>query len=141
MSVEQNVRVIEEAVQALNARDWEAYGAAFSESLIAHAPGLTGPATGRSARVQYVQGIIQAFPNGVIEITRIFGHGDLLCVELRFEGIHEGSLPGPDGNPVPATQRAVRFPYCLALQYEEGLIVELHEYFDFLLVYTQIGIL
>jgi len=60
MSVEENVKVITEAVQALNARDWEGYGAAFSESLVAYAPGLTEPARGRAARLQYVQGIIQA---------------------------------------------------------------------------------
>ena len=84
MSVENNIEVITEAVKALNVRDWEAYGAAFSESLITHAPGLAEPARGRTARVQWVQSIVQAFPNGVIEITRTFGNGDLLCVELTF---------------------------------------------------------
>ena len=96
MSVEENVKVITEAVQALNARDWEGYGAAFSESLVAYAPGLTEPARERAARLQYVQGIIQAFPDGVIEIARTFGSGDLLGVELTFQGTHEGPIPGPD---------------------------------------------
>ena len=141
MSVEQNVEVITGAVRALNARDWDAYGAAFSESVIVHAPGLTEPATGRAARVQYVQGIIDAFPNGFIEITRTFGRGDLLCVELAFEGTHEGPLPGPDGTLIPPTNRTVQFPYCLVLQWHAGVVVEVHEYFDFLAIFKQLGVL
>ena len=140
MSVENNIEVITEAVKALNVRDWEAYGAAFSESLITHATGLAEPVRGRTARVQWVQSIVQAFPNGVIEIARTFGNGDLLCVELIFQGTHDGPIPGPDGSPVPPTNRIVRFPYCLILQFDAGVVVELHEYFDLLAVYSQIGV-
>ena len=141
MSWEQDERAFDQAVRALNARDWETYGRAFSESLVAHAPGLVEPSKGRDARVKWVQGILEAFPDGRVEKKRSFGQGDWLCMELAFAGTHKGPLLGPGGKAVPATNKKVRFPYCLVLKFEGGEVTELHEYFDQLELLMQVGLM
>ena len=141
MSVEQNERGVDQAVRALNARDWETYAGVFAESLVTHAPGLPEPTKGRDARVKYVQGIVEAFPDGRAEKKRSFGQGDWLCVELMWIGTHKGPLLGPGGKTMPATNKGIRLPYCLVLKFEGGEITELREYFDQLEILTQLGLM
>jgi len=141
MSTEQNERAVDQAVRALNARDWETYGRLWAESLITQAPGLGEPTKGRAARVKWVQGILEAFPDGRIEKKQSFGHGDRFCVELTFAGTHKGPLLGPSGNAVAATGKRVRFPYCLVLKFTGGEVTELHEYFDQAEILMQLGLL
>ncbi len=141
MSVGQGERLVERALQALNDRDWDSYGRVFAEALVTHAPGLPAPTKGRAARVLWVQGIIQAFPDGRVEKKQSFGQGDWLCAELMFAGTHTGPLQGPGGSAVPATNRTVRFPYCLVLRFEGAEVTELHEYFDQLELLTQLGLM
>jgi predicted ester cyclase len=141
MSVEQCERLLDQALQALNDRDWDSYGRVFAEALVTQAPGLPAPTKGRAARVHWVQGIIQAFPDGRVEKKQSFGQGDWLCTELAFAGTHTGPLQGPGGSAVPATNRTVRFPYCLVLRLEGAEVTELHEYFDQLELLTQLGLM
>jgi len=140
MSSEQNERAVDQAVRALNARDWETYGRLWAESLVTYAPGLGEPTKGRAARVKWVQGIFDAFPDGRVDKRQSFGQGDWLCVELTFAGTHQGPLLGPSGNAVPATNKRVRFPCCLVMQFNSGEVTELHEYFDQVEMLTQIGL-
>lgn len=141
MSVEENIRAFDRALRALNVRDWETYGSVFAESLVTYAPGLAEPTKGRAARVKWVQGIIEAFPDGRVEKRRSFGQGDWLCMELQFTGTHKGPLLGPGGKTITATNKEVRFPYCLVLKFESGEVTELHEYFDQLEILLPLGFL
>ena len=141
MSIERYELAVDQAVRALNARDWETYGQLWAQSLVTHAPGLGEPAKGRDARVQWVQGLMEAFPDGRVEKKQSFGHGDRLCVELTFAGTHKGPLLGPSGNATPATNKRVRFPYCLILKFDGGEVTELHEYYDQLELLTQLGLM
>lgn len=140
MSREQNDRAVDQAVTALNARDWGTYGRLWAESLVTHAPGLGEPTKGRAARVQWMQGFLEAFPDGRIEKRQSFGDGDRLCVELTFAGTHKGPLLGPRGNAIPATNRRVRFQSCLVLRFDGEEVIELHEYFDQIEMLTQLGL-
>ncbi len=141
MSIEPHERAVDQAVRALNARDWETYGRLWAESLVTHAPGLGEPTKGRAARVKWFQGIIDAFPDGQVDKKQSFGQGEWLCVELTFAGTHKGPLLGPSGNAVPATNKRVRFPYCLVLKFDDEEVTELHEYFDQIEILTQLGLM
>lgn len=139
MSVEQNEQAFDRAIRGLNARDWETYGSVYAVSLVwTHVPGLSEPTKGREARVKWVQGIVGAFPDGVVEKRRSFGQGDWLCMELTFTGTHKGPIPA-GGQTIPATNKGLRLPYCLVLKFDRGVVTELHEYFDQLEMLRQIG--
>jgi len=141
MSTEERLQILEEGAKGLNAGDWDAYGRVFAEGVIVRSPGQEGPAVGRAARVQVVRGLMEAFPDGVVEVTGTFGQGDLMCVGCTFTGTHTGPLEGPDGSIVPPTNARVDFPYCLVMRFEGGEVVELHEYYDQLELLVPLGLL
>jgi len=130
----------EEGGRAIAARDWQAYGELFSESLAMRAPGFPGTVRGRHYRVAMVRGIMDAFPDGRVEVERAFGDGDLGCLQVRFEGTHTGPLAGPGGAEIPPTGRRVEFFYCVVVRFEDGLAVEIDEYYDQLDLLAQIGV-
>jgi ketosteroid isomerase-like protein len=140
MRVDERIHVLELALKALNARDWDAYGSLWAEGLITFAPGQTEPSVGRAARVGWVQDLIAAFPNGNVEVRRIFGHDEMVCAELRFEGTHTGPLATPDGTVIPGTGKDVVLPYVIVLRFDEDQVVELHEYYDSLDLLVPLGL-
>ena len=133
-------RFVEAAERSIAVRDWDAYGSVFAEDLAMVTPSLPGITRGREDRVQVVQGIMQPFPDGVVEVQRSFGQGDWACLEVLFTGTHTEPMPGPGGVEVPATNRAVRLPYCMVMRFEDGLVSELYEYYDQLDLLTQLGL-
>ena len=141
MMVEQHERAVNQAIRALNARDWQAYGRGLAESLVTHAPGLREPAKGRDARVEWVKGFLGAFPDGSVKLQQSFGQGDWVCAQASFSGSHTGPLPAPDGHIVPPTNKRVQFSFCIILKFEDGEVTELHEYFDQLEILTQLGLM
>lgn len=141
MSRERADHWMTEAARALSIRDWDAYGQLFSEALLMRAPGFAGITTGREARVVMVKGIIDAFPDGQVELERSFGEGDWACCQLQFSGTHTGPLATPEGGQIAPTNKPVRFPYCLIVRFgKNGHAVEVDEYFDRLDMLSQIGV-
>ena len=134
-------RFVEVGERAIAARDWEAYGSVFAEDLLMVTPALPGTSKGRDARLQFVQGIVDSFPDGVVEIQRYFGKGDWACVEVLFTGTHTGPMPGPDGTAIPPTHKQVKWPYCMVMKFKDGLVSELYEYYDQLSLMTQLGLM
>ena len=142
MSVDQDAtRYIHGGVDAINGRDWEGYGSYFADDVRMRFPGaIDGSVSGRAARIDFVKGIIRAFPDGKIAAVRAFGQGDRACCQFTFNGRHDGPLGNPDGSDTPPTGRTAAFPYCVVARFEDGLIVELDEYFDRLEMLAQLGL-
>jgi ketosteroid isomerase-like protein len=134
-------RFVVEAESAIEARDWEAYGSVFAEDLRMVTPALPGTTRGREARLQFVQGIMVSFPDGVVKVQRYFGKGDWACVEVLFTGTHIGPMPGPGGTEIPPTNKSVKWPYCMVMRFEDGLVSELYEYYDQVSLLTQLGLM
>lgn len=140
MGTEERQHLLDQAIKGLNARDWDAYGRMFAEDVVVYSPGSREPALGRAARVRWVEDLIQAFPDGVVEVTGSFGQGDRLCAEFAFAGTHTGPLKGPGGT-VPPTNARVEFPYCITYVYQGDEAVEIREYFDQLELLMPLGLL
>lgn len=134
-------RYIDGAVETVNARDWDGYGAFFADDVAMRFPGaIDGSVSGRAARVDFVKGIIRAFPDGKISRVRVFGMGEWGCCQFAFEGTNTGPLGGPDGTDTPATGKRAAFPYCVVARFRDGQIVEFDEYFDRLEMLGQLGL-
>jgi ketosteroid isomerase-like protein len=138
---EQMERYIDGGASAINTGDWEAYGSLFAEDLHMVTPGFPSPTTGRDVRVKLAQGLVNAFPDARVEPLRSFGKGDWACIEVLFTGTHTGPMPGPDGTEIPPTNKPVKFPYCMVVRFEDGLVSELYEYYDQLSLLTQLGLM
>jgi ketosteroid isomerase-like protein len=132
---------VDGAEHSISARDWEAYGSCFAEDLLMVTPSLPGITRGREARIRLVQGIMNPFPDGVVEVQRSFGNGDWACLEVLFTGTHTEPMPGPGGTEIPPTNKAVALPYCMVMRFKDGLVSELYEYYDQLDLMTQLGLM
>jgi predicted ester cyclase len=142
MRIEEDAaRYIHGAVEAINDRDWDRYGSYFAQDVRMRFPGaIDGSVQGRAARVDFVKGIIRAFPDGKIAAVRAFGAGEWGCCQFSFEGRHDGPLANPDGSDTAPTGRTAAFPYCVVARFEGGLIAEFDEYFDRLEMLGQLGL-
>ena len=134
-------RFVAGAERSINTGDWEAYGSFFAEDLLMVTSALPGPTTGRDARLKFVEGIMDSFPDGVVEVQRSFGKGDWACLEVLFTGTHTGPMPAADGTEIPPTNKSVKWPYCMVMKFEDGLVSELYEYYDQLDLLTQLGLM
>jgi len=133
-------RFIARGARAVNERDWDAYGRLFSNDLVMRTPGLPGITNGREARVELVKGIVAPFPDGRVDVERAITQGDWSCLQLRFSGTHTEPMATPDGGEIPPTDKSVDMPYCLVAKFEDGEVVEVHEYYDQLDLLAQLGL-
>lgn len=140
MSVEENLRVDREAVEAFNARDWDRFDEIHAESVVVHGPGSPKPTKGRDAHRKFVKGFVTAFPDLQFKEERSFGQGDWACTVMVGTGTHTGPLEGPGGQTIPATNKPVRLPFCEVSRIEGGEIAEEHAYFDLLGMMAQLGV-
>lgn len=132
--------LLDQAIKGLNARDWDAYGRMFAEDVAVYSPGSKEPSIGRAARVQWVIDLIEAFPDGTVELKGSFGEGDRMCAEFAFAGTHTGPLKTPAGE-VPPTGARVEFPYIIAYDYEGDEAKQVREYYDQLELLLPLGLM
>lgn len=141
MSVEENLSLIDEALEAFNAHDVDRFVKFYAVSAVHYQPTQSEPLKGRDAiREDYVKSTFTAFPDVQFEKVRAFSQGNWVCVEGNFKGIHKGPVPGPGGEIIPATDKTVRVPICLVVKFEGGKVTEVHEYNDQLGFLAQLGI-
>jgi steroid delta-isomerase-like uncharacterized protein len=140
MSVEENMRVIEAAFEAFNARDWDRFDELHAESLVVSGPDSPEPVKGRPAHREWAEGLVTAFPDIRVERQRAFGAGDWVCEEIAAAGTHNGPLKGPGDQTIPATGKLVRLTFCAVTKVEGGQITEEHGYYDRLGMMAQLGL-
>ena len=140
MSVEENLRLVNESAEAYNSRNWDRYYELHAESIVRHDPSFPEPIKGRAAHREAVQGVLKAFPDMSAEDVRAFGQGDQLSVEFTMTGTHTGPLAVPDGQTIPATNKSFRLNILEVLKWEGGQIVEEHAYYDVLGFMAQLGL-
>jgi predicted ester cyclase len=132
---------VEVGENSLAVRDWESYGSVFAEDFKMVTSMFPEPVFGRDTRIQFVQGIYDSFPDGVVKVQHSFGSGNWGCVRVLFTGTHTGPMPGPDGNIIPPTGKSVEWPYVMIMKFEDGLVVELYEYYDQVGLLHQLGLM
>jgi steroid delta-isomerase-like uncharacterized protein len=137
--VEENLRTVDDFVEAFNKRDWDRVSSLHAESVVYSTPDNTEPLKGREKVRQVFVGYTGAFPDAHNKKERAFGMGDWVCVEYMFIGTHRGSLTGPDGTQVAGTGRSVRIPWVSLYRMAGGRITGWHAYWDALGMWKQLG--
>ena len=140
MSVEENLRVLESHVEAINAHDWDRLAESLSESAVFYTPDSPEPLKGRDSLRERFRGFVNAFPDLQTEKVRAFGQGDWVSGEFVTSGTHKGPLPGPGGQTIPSTNKPVRIHACNVYKFEGGKITEVRQYYDALGMMAQLGL-
>ena len=149
MTVEQNLRMVEAAFEAINEQNWDHLWGLHVDNIVMSSPDLPEPVTGREA----VQGRLQAWGEALPDLSwrriRGFGQGDWICVELVISGTHKGPLrQGLDpwtlertgDRVVPPTGNRIEIRGCVGYKVDHGEIAESHIYYDQLDFMKQLGL-
>jgi steroid delta-isomerase-like uncharacterized protein len=134
-----NVDVIKKEIEAFNARDWDTYLACFDKSVVTLEPDEGDPIKGHEGLRRRVMAYTNAFPDVRLETERLFGQGDLVCLNTLWIGTHRGDLPGPGGKAIPATHKPVRVHGCSVFRLRDEKITEFIGYYDQVELFSQIG--
>ncbi len=140
MSVEENLRIIAGVDEAFNARDWDAFNERHGENVVAYSPMTPEPTRDLDAHREAVQGMFTAFSDFHMERGLAFGQDDWVFASYVLTGTHDGPLPGPDGQAIPPTNRAVRLEMAAAVRFENGRIAEERIFFDRASMMAQLGL-
>jgi steroid delta-isomerase-like uncharacterized protein len=140
VSVEENLRVAEAAAKALNDRDLDRFESLHLNSVIQRDPMNAEPIKGVKAIRAGIEPFLKAFPDSHLVTERTFGAGDWIAQQGVFLGTHKGPLETPDGQIIPATNRAVRMPIALVARLEDGKFAETNVYYDLAGFMTQLGL-
>jgi len=140
VTVEENLRVIDSGIDALNAHDWDRFIRLHAESVIDHHPATPEPIKGRAALRGFYDRFATAFPDLRTKKERSFGQGAWVCLETTSTGTHKGPLHGPGGQTIPATNKPFRIKVAAVFKLEGGQITEVHEYFDLAGFMSQLGL-
>jgi ketosteroid isomerase-like protein len=86
-----------------------------------------------------VDNYAKAFPDMHRELYRFYGDGDIVIVELAFQGTHLGPLPLPVGT-IPATGKRMDAPCFDVFRRTNGKIASFHCYPSGTVVLSQLGV-
>ncbi len=139
-SVEENLRLLDEATAALNAHDWDRFAGLHVESVIQRDPANPEGLKGRAAIREQTQIFDTAFPDRLIRKERSFGQGDWVCMEGIITGTHRGPFMAPGGRTIPATNKAIRVRASVVAKVDRGEFTEVNVYFDQLALLVQLGL-
>ncbi|MBZ5585364.1 MAG: ester cyclase [Acidobacteriia bacterium] len=76
-----------------------------------------------------------AFPDGVLEVKRVFTQGDTAIAEMVGRGTQRGTFLG-----VPPTNRRVEVAICNVIELRDGKVYREREYMDMLSIMNQLGV-
>ena len=128
----------EQFFAALNAHDLDEVVAAIAPSANIRTP--IGSFTGGEAYREWILMHFRAMPDFTHEIRGIAAESDRsLAFELHATGTMTGPLAMPSGD-LPPTGRTIDISASDFWQFEDGLIVEYHLYFDRLDFFGQLGL-
>jgi steroid delta-isomerase-like uncharacterized protein len=127
--------VVQQWVEAWNARDPEAVGALAAPDFVRHdanSPDLVGP----EAEMDFVKAVVAAFPDLHFTVNHVVAEGDFVADHLTGTGTHQGEFLG-----VPPTGRAVRFETMETYRVADGRVAEQWVLTDMLGVLQQLGVI
>jgi ketosteroid isomerase-like protein len=141
VSREEQIAIIEQRIDATNQRDWNRWEALHTPDALRTAPELEEPLHGSPSLRAAIETLSVAFPDYHLELQQAFGQGEWLAVRLHTTGTMTGPLMLSDGTRVPATGQGIEQDWTALVRFEGDRIAEFDEFYDQLLLMTQLGLL
>src|SRR3984893_12311999 len=137
MSEQENLRVIQEAYDALNAHDLDRYTALLDDSYVWETGTLpAGPFVGREEARQAMEMYYRAFPKLHYDIEQNTASADYVVTRWRIHATHDGDVLG-----IAPTNREGEIHGCNFSTLKNGKIVHAWVYFCTGRVLHQMGML
>jgi predicted ester cyclase len=100
-----------------NKRDFSLIDKYIHPDCISHDP--TGDAHGIAGAHQFTSGMVNAFPDVQVTINDAWEDGDMVTMQVTFNGTHKGELMG-----IPPTGRKASVDVTITDRHQNGKIVE-----------------
>lgn len=132
--------LVRAAYEAFNAREFDLAAALHSADLELADVATGERLHGRAGYLQRVQGWAAAFPDCLLEVTRLGAAGAVVSAELVARGTHTGTLLGTTGQ-IPPTGVQMELRLCELSEVRDGRIARVSSYYDAGSLLRQMGLL
>ena len=138
MSSQDLAQVAREIVTGYSTSDWTALKNLVTPDMIYNEIGTQRRIQGPEAFIQALQEWKKAMTDSKGEVTKAFGTGNLVALEITWTGTHNGAFTGPAGT-VPASGKRQTTPAAMIVMFQGDKVKEIRHYFDMVTFLQQIG--
>lgn len=135
MSEQDNLRLANEALAAINAHDIDSYVKLIDDSYVGESETI-GTIHGRDGARQLWTTMLQAFPDLKYEVEQTIASGDHVVIRSVLSGTHQGNLAG-----IAPTHKKVSWGSCTIVEIRNGKAIRTRTYADNVSLFRQIGVL
>jgi steroid delta-isomerase-like uncharacterized protein len=125
-------------IEAFNRADWDAFRGFTTADTVYTETGTGRRVEGADAYIELCQAWKLAFPDVKGTIGNTIASGDLVAMEIVWEGTHTGVLQTPNGVIEPTGNR-ISIPASNWIRFAGDRAKETHHYLDVLALLQQIG--
>ena len=134
MSEQENIRLAEQQIALLNARDLDRYLQRIDESYVGESEITPEPVRGPSGVRRMLDMVFAAFPDVHLEPEEIIASGNHVVSRIRITATHQGNYLG-----IPATNRRVSWRACNVVELRDGKAIRGRLYADNASLLQQLG--
>jgi steroid delta-isomerase-like uncharacterized protein len=141
MSHQENTRIIERWITAVNTKDYDGYADLFSNDVIFRSTANSEPVRGKDAVRAQLQEAHTSFPDYYLKLENSILAEDQFACEIEASGTNiEDINLGPGAPPIPATGKRFRTQVSFVATVEGGKVSEVHIYPDIMGMMRQLGL-
>ena len=133
--------VLEQAIERWNDNDRDRWAELYHEDVVFEAPGGSRISGLEDLKVKYFDALLTAAPDRGSSDVVLISEGELVVEQARYTGTHTGTWRNPNGVEIPATGKALDFPFVGVFRVERGKISSIRLYYDQVEVLTQLGLM
>lgn len=141
MSVQNNIKLDEEMLAAINAHDIDRYVAHVADDIVTINLVNPEPKHGKADVRQFFQETFAAFSDYAIDVKNRTVTGDTIVTEINFGGTHDGPLQLGPGQTLPATGRKISVQGIYVNTVRDGKVVESRQYPNLMGLMAQLGLM
>ena len=127
-------QIHQQMMNAWNARDFDTMRSLLHPDYT-YTGGDGKEVSGPDAGIAIARMYAASFPDGRVEVRRVYTQGDTAVAEFVARGRHGGELMG-----IAPTGKAVEIHICNIMELRDGKVYREREYFDMLTMLTQLGV-
>ena len=140
MPEQENIKVVQKWVEALNAHDAGQLERYRAPGYLFDVPAFPGP-VGVNEEMAYTEGLFQAFSDFHIQTQQTIAQGDHVVINIVMTGTNDGPMVMPNGQTVPATGKKLTVPISNTFELANGKIARNSLYADYLGMMVQLGLM
>ena len=140
MSEQDNIRLAEEYVEAMNSHDYARVRSCHGEGFQSRFPGYPEPLEGAVLQA-FFEGTWTAFPDFTMKIDRTIAQGDYVVTNWTCTGTHDGPLRTSTGETIPATGHKIVLSGSATMEFKDGTAAWDQSYWDSMGLLRQLGVM